>query len=156
MTTGMIRPTFRSGMKSCTLTILLYGWWQRACIGQPLDQAQSHVPKQFFLLNKYRTVIQTLGVQILLRDTIPVLIRIFFCINPPLPLLVYSFAKLIPYFELVSYKVSTITQSRTESENSGHSNWHWPQDFQLFTAYVHCLKITQNVSFDFLTSDNFN
>ena len=37
----------------------------------------------------------------------------------PLSLLVYSFAKLILYFKLVSYTLSTM-QSKTESKNSSY------------------------------------
>ena len=43
------------------------------------------------------------------------------CTKLPLSSLVYYFAKLIPYFKLVSYTLSTI-QSRPEFKNSGHPN----------------------------------
>ena len=47
------------------------------------------------------------------------LIWLFFVKNPPLSLLVYSFAKLIQYFQLISYTLLTM-QSRTESKNFSH------------------------------------
>ena len=51
------------------------------------------------------------------------LIRIFFFSNPPLSPLLYSFAKLILYFKLLSYTLSTM-QSKAESKNSSHPNYY--------------------------------
>ena len=63
----------------------------------------------------------SLRVRITLKDTIPFLVRLFLVLNSFLSSLVYSFAKLFPYFKLVSYTLSTM-ESRAESKNSGHPN----------------------------------
>ena len=47
------------------------------------------------------------------------MIELFFVLNPSLSLLVYSFTKLIRYFLLVSYTLSTML-STADSKNSGY------------------------------------
>ena len=58
---------------------------------------------------------------------------LFFRLNPPLSLVVYSLAKIIQYFEQVSYTLSFI-QNRAESKNSGHPIFNSLDLFQIMHA----------------------
>ena len=110
----MNRSTFRSGTKSCALTTFTY----LLSIGLHL--------RHWVFESCWGTLFRFSS-------------WLFFHLNRPLSSLVYTFAKLIPYFQIVSYTLSTM-QSRAECKNSGSPYLYrlvWP----FFWMYLWPLKL---------------
>ena len=123
LTTGMNRPTFKSGTKSCSLATFTHLSSIELGMNQSTFRSgtKSYVVLTFTYLLSIKRHLRHWVLEFLWGILFRLSSWLFFRLNRPLYLLPYTFAKQIQYSWLVSYTRSTM-QSRAEHKKSGHPN----------------------------------